>query len=104
MRIEPAAQTVAGHLGIALKLGAHLDEGDRTRIAEAMASSVMELVERAPRTALTNELLLTPDLASTEPVNALVFSGGVSEYVYETETRSFDDLAMPLAAALTPES
>ena len=100
VRIEPAAHTVADHLGISLKLGAPLEEGDRDRIAEAMATCVMELVERAPRTELTNELLLTSDLASTEPVDALVFSGGVSEYVYETETRSFDDLAMPLAAAV----
>ena len=100
VRIEPAAHTVAGHLGIALKLGAPLEEGERDRIAEAMAICVMELVERAPRTELTKELLLTPDLASTEPVSALVFSGGVSEYIYETETRSFDDLAMPLAAAM----
>ncbi|MCH7608576.1 MAG: ethanolamine ammonia-lyase reactivating factor EutA, partial [Chloroflexi bacterium] len=100
VRIEPAAHTVAGRLGIALKLGAPLEERDRDRIAEAMAVCVMELVERAPRTELTKELLLTSDLASTEPVSALVFSGGVSEYVYETETRSFDDLAMPLAAAI----
>ena len=100
VRIEPAAHTVADRLGIALKLGAPLDEGDRDRIAEAMAGSVMELVERAPRTELTNDLLLTPDLASTEPVDALVFSGGVSEYVYETETKSFDDLAIHLAAAM----
>ena len=100
VRIEPAAHTVAGRLGIALKLGAPLEERDRDRIAETMAVCVMEPVERAPRTELTLELLLTSDLASTEPVSALVFSGGVSEYVYETETRSFDDLAMPLAAAI----
>ena len=100
VRIEPAAKTVAGRLGIALTLGAPLADADRVRIAEALADSVMELVERAPRSALTNDLLLTPDLASTEPIDALVFSGGVAEYVYETETRSFGDLAVPLAAAV----
>ena len=100
VRIEPAARTVADRLGIALDLGAQLAEADRVSLAEALADCVMELVGRSPRSELTNELLLTPDLASTEPIAALVFSGGVSEYIYETETRDFGDLAIPLAAAV----
>ena len=100
VRIEPAARTVADHLGLALELGAPLDERHRARIAEAMAGCVMELVERAPRSALTKTLMVTPDLTSTEPIAALVFSGGVSEYVYETETRAFGDLGVHLAASV----
>jgi ethanolamine utilization protein EutA len=100
IRIEPAARTVADTLGIDLKLGAKLPDGDRDRIADSLAATLMELILRSPRSALTRELLLTPDLRSTEAIDAIVFSGGVSEYVYEREETDYHDLAKPLAAAL----
>ncbi len=100
VRVEDAAATVADALGIPLRVGHLLAEDDRNRIAEALASVLMEVITRAPRSELTRKLMLTPDLQSDHHIDALVFSGGVSEYVYERETQDFGDLAVPLAEAI----
>src|SRR5581483_8826776 len=49
---------------------------------------------------LARELLLTPELSSTIPVDAVTFSGGVSEFIYEREDQDFGDLARLLAEAV----
>jgi ethanolamine utilization protein EutA len=49
---------------------------------------------------LANELMLTPTLHSHHPVEAITFSGGVSEFLYEREERDFGDLGRHLAAAV----
>ena len=52
------------------------------------------------RSPLTEALLLTPDLPQDIFFDSIVFSGGVSEYIYELETNDFGDLAVPLAKHL----
>ncbi len=99
-RIEVAAHTVADTLGIPLALGEVLSDEHRRAIARALAGCLMELIENKPRSPLTRELLLTEDLGMDAPVDAIVFSGGVSEYIYQREERDFLDLAMPLAEAV----
>jgi ethanolamine utilization protein EutA len=99
-RIEVAAHTVADTLGIPLALGEVLSDEHRRAIAQALAGCLMELIENKPRSPLTRELLLTEDLGMDAPVDAIVFSGGVSEYIYQREERDFLDLAMPLAEAV----
>jgi ethanolamine utilization protein EutA len=99
-RIEPAAHAVAGAVGVGLHLGEVLSDDDRTAIADKLAESLMEVILRQPRSELTQSLMLTPDLTSTLPIDALVFSGGVSEYIYEREETDFGDLAIALAGAM----
>jgi ethanolamine utilization protein EutA len=100
VRIEPAGRIVADSVGVGLALGQLLEDGDRERLADALAGSLMDLIGRTPRSELTQALLLTPDLVSDLPVDSMIFSGGVAEYVYEREDADFGDLAKPLAAAL----
>jgi len=100
VRIEPAAQTVASGLGIGLRLGDVLADEDRWQIANALAETLMDMIQRRPRSALTKKLLLTADMTSTAPIETLVFSGGVSEYIYEREDADFGDLAKNLAEAV----
>ena len=45
-------------------------------------------------------LWLSPPLNTNGDCDAVVFSGGVSEYVYGNETASYDDLGAPLGRAL----
>ena len=49
---------------------------------------------------LARELMLTPILHSHHHIEAITFSGGVSEYIYEREERDFGDLGRPLAEAV----
>ncbi len=100
VRIEPAAHAVADSIGVDLRIGEVLSDADRIRIADALAECLMEMVQRKPRSSLTQDLILTADLTSTLPIDSLIFSGGVSEYIYEREERDFGDLAKPLAAAV----
>ncbi len=44
--------------------------------------------------------MLTSDLSLSYPIDAIVFSGGVSEYIYGNETTDFGDLAIALARAV----
>lgn len=99
-RIEDAAHTAADAVGVRLALGERLPGQQRAAIADALAECLMDVVQGRPRSELTQKLLLTPDLPQDLRFDALVFSGGVSEYVYHNETREFGDLAMALAAAV----
>jgi ethanolamine utilization protein EutA len=99
-RIEPAARTVAQSLGISLQPGAVISAADRERLAESMADCLIEMISRRARSPLVQQLLLTPPLTSTDRIDAITFSGGVSEFVYQREERDFGDLSWPLARAL----
>ncbi|MBV9119613.1 MAG: ethanolamine ammonia-lyase reactivating factor EutA, partial [Chloroflexi bacterium] len=53
--------------------------------------------EPAELSALARDLMLTPELHVHDAIDAITFSGGVSEYIYGSENRSFGDLAQMLA-------
>ncbi|MCY4448522.1 MAG: ethanolamine ammonia-lyase reactivating factor EutA [Chloroflexi bacterium] len=99
-RIEDAAHTAADSIGVPLALGEPLPDEYRTAIADALAECLLDVIQGRPRSELTQALLLTPDIPLDATFDALVFSGGVSEYVYSNETREFGDLAVALAAAV----
>src|SRR6266851_7389703 len=99
-RIEPAARLVADTLGIELHLGQPLRMGDQRRLAEALASSLFEVIRREPLSDLAQQLMLTPCLTSAQPIDHVTFSGGVSEYLYNRATPYFGDLARHLADAI----
>lgn len=100
IRIEPAARTAAETLGIGLRLGHELPAADQERLAERLADCLFEVIRREQPSPLAGQLLLTPALASDEPIAAVTFSGGVAEYLDEREARRFGDLAPLLAAAI----
>lgn len=101
-RIEDAGRTAAESVGAGarLSLGEPLADAVRDAIADALADCLLDVMLGRPRSELSRRLLLTPDMPEDLAYDALVFSGGVSEYVYGSETREFGDLAKPLADAL----
>jgi len=94
-RIEEPAATVARELGIHLALGEPLAETDQEAIAAKLTEVLFEVLGGGAYSPLTESLLLTdrlvlaPDLAEIDHV---ICSGGVSEYVYAHESRTFGDL------------
>jgi ethanolamine utilization protein EutA len=100
-RIEPAARMVASSLGLSLELGQPLSAEDRRRLAEALASCLFEVIRREPLSPLTQSLMLTPPLSSSASIGQVTFSGGVSEYLFGSETPDFGDIARPLADAIS---
>ncbi|HEY0582248.1 MAG TPA: ethanolamine ammonia-lyase reactivating factor EutA, partial [Chloroflexota bacterium] len=99
-RIEPSARRVAMSLGIDLQLGQSLDLAERRDLADALADCLFEAIGRGEPGHLAGELMLTPALSPAQSVDQVTFSGGVSEYLYDLESREFGDLARPLAEAI----
>jgi ethanolamine utilization protein EutA len=99
-RLEEAGRRFGEDLGLKLEIGAHLTPEDGKRLAARMADSLFDAMKGgAPRIGATGLLRLDP-LGYGGRIDAVTFSGGVSEYVYGWETGSFGDLGDLLAAEI----
>lgn len=96
-RIEAPGQQILDSLGLDLKYGDRMTHELKHQICHRLASCVVEIVRRSPPSSLTQKLMVTPSLGFKEPVQHLIFSGGVSEYIYSHENRDFGDLGRILA-------
>jgi len=102
-RIEQPAYKIAEAAGIELALGAPLAPSDRRRIAARMARMIMGLIDLRQGGELARSLLVTepwPAELANRGIDAITFSGGVSEYLYKREARRFGDLGFDLAEEL----
>jgi ethanolamine utilization protein EutA len=61
---------------------------------------LVNVASRKPFTKLTDRLMITPPLTYDGPIDALGFSGGVSEYIYGNETQNYGDLGILLGKAI----
>jgi ethanolamine utilization protein EutA len=96
-RVDQSAWLVAKELGIATDAASLSDPAKRQRIARRLAELCVDQIVGAKLDELGHQLELTEPLARTSPPDAITFSGGVSEYIFETETREFGDIAKTLA-------
>ena len=100
VRLDPAGRRLAAAAGFSWSLGDTIDSGALDSLAEFMASTVIAAVcERDPPAAI-HTLYLTERLPQPVAIDAVMFSGGVAEYIYGRETRDFGDLGRRLGAAL----
>ena len=92
-RLEDTALKFAKMSGIdGLKLGGTMGEDDKEKFAKALCDALFEVMERGPLSPQVQDLLLTPNLDFKDPIHAVMFSGGVSEFVYGYEKRNLGDL------------
>lgn len=91
-RIEEAGRLVADSLGIELAAGQPLPQASRVAIALRLADCLFEVLERRPFSPLTQKLMITPPLSYDGVVDHVLFSGGVSEYIYGYEENDYGDL------------
>jgi ethanolamine utilization protein EutA len=99
-RIEEAGKRFAAELGIPLKLGETLTPEHRQAMAKRMAERLFEVMKLGRLSKETGELLRLDALSYRGIVQAVTFSGGVSEFVYGYETTNFGDLGPLLAAEI----
>ena len=97
-RLEPTGKIHADDVGADVSVGAKPDSGSLLAIADRMAERIVEAAGLAPLSEETEALLLIPPVPAADGIDALTFSGGVSEYLYGNETSSFGDLGPQLAA------
>ena len=98
VRLEPGGSRHAARAGVPVHPGGRLERAGLDRIAEAMAEELLGVLGGRPAT--HPELWLTDPFPVLDDVDAVMFSGGVAEYVYGTESRTFGDLGPRLGAVL----
>ena len=94
-RVEDAARTILGADGDQLQVGAKITDDIKQRLADQMIERLFDLILDRPASALTQSLLITDPLSSYHgipSVDRIVFSGGVSEYVYARADVAYGDL------------
>lgn len=101
VRLEPAGARLAAVLGLDWRLGGRAEPAELARLAALMADTVVATVggTRDPAEGL-DWLGLTEPLTERGPYDAVLFSGGVAEYVYGREAKEFGDLGPLLGRAL----
>ncbi|HTE84897.1 MAG TPA: ethanolamine ammonia-lyase reactivating factor EutA [Dehalococcoidia bacterium] len=94
-RLEDAGRRIGQAVGLDLALGGPVDDSGLRAMAGYMADQLYLAVGGVDGT--TSPLMRTPPLSNRAKADALTFSGGVSEFVYGRENRSFGDLGALLA-------
>jgi ethanolamine utilization protein EutA len=97
VRVEPAARRFAAALGCKLELGTKLDEVAIQRLTKQMADCLFDAMRGGSPDVEGISLLRTKPLGWHDEIGTLMFSGGVSEYIYDREAKSFGDLGAALA-------
>lgn len=95
-RLEDTALKIAKMAGISLNLGATMSEQDKEKFSQVLCDSLFEVLERGALSPQVQDLLLTPNIEFKETINAIMFSGGVSEFIYGYEKRNLGDLGLQL--------
>src|SRR6185369_16167976 len=81
-RLEDTALKIAKQAGIdGLKLGGTMTDDQKEKFSQKLCDSLYEVLERGKLSADVESLLVTPKLEFDAPVHALMFSGGVSEFI-----------------------
>ncbi|MFE7122653.1 ethanolamine ammonia-lyase reactivating factor EutA [Streptomyces sp. NPDC057617] len=100
VRLDPAGRRHAARAGFDWEPGDPVRPEEAERVAEAMADALVAAVTGGPPPPEVAELLLTAPLMVPGPVDGVMFSGGVAEYVYGRQTEAFGDLGLPLGRAV----
>jgi ethanolamine utilization protein EutA len=100
VRLDPAGQYHARQAGLTLNRGDTIDDRALNAIGDTMADALVDALMRAPRSEKVAKLYLTDPIGDLGPIDGIMVSGGVGEFVYGRETRDFGDLGGPLGRAL----
>jgi ethanolamine utilization protein EutA len=100
VRLDPAGQRLAARAGFSWSMGDVIDPAELEVLAESMATAWVSAVRDVDPPADIEALYLTDPLPDVGPIDGVMFSGGVAEYIYGRESRDFGDLGRRLGAAL----
>lgn len=101
-RLEQSGKRFLDDLNCRLRLGDAISRELREELAARMASALFELLTAGK--IAHDGLLITPPLRNLPPIGAILFSGGVSEYIYGRENRSFGDLGRDLGREIKTQA
>jgi ethanolamine utilization protein EutA len=102
VRLEKGGRRFLYDLGQPLDFGAKLADDLRVRLARRMAQALFEAVTTGVQP--WDDFHVTPPLGELPAIDAILFSGGVSEYIYGREAEAFGDLGPYLGSAIRDEA
>ena len=97
VRIEETGRKHAGWAGMSLELGQKLPQEGIRAMVSGMVDKLFAVLRPEPLSEEIKGLLRLPPLTYRGEVDSVMFSGGVSEFIYNREKTSFGDLG-PLIA------
>jgi ethanolamine utilization protein EutA len=100
VRLDPAGKHHAKRAGFSWNRGDAIDVADMQKVADGMADALVAAVTARPLPHDIEHLYLTEPIADLGRIDGIMFSGGVSEYVYAREDRDFGDLGPRLGRAI----
>jgi ethanolamine utilization protein EutA len=100
LRLDPAGKYHAARAGFSWSRGDRANAADLDTVAEGMADTLIAALAARPLPHHIAHLYLTDPIADFGPIDGIMFSGGVGEYVYGREDRDFGDLGRRLGRAI----
>jgi ethanolamine utilization protein EutA len=100
IRTEAAGRAVARACGYDIAVGDAIDAAQKKAIAEMLAHILFETLQRQFDAPLTRDMIISGPLTYAGAFAEIGFSGGVSEYIHEPDTRDYGDLGPLLGAAV----
>jgi ethanolamine utilization protein EutA len=91
-RLDPAGRMHARNAGFDWQVGSVVSRADLEQVTAGMADALLRVLQQRFTQHDLQHLLLTDALQVPGEIDAIMFSGGVGEYVYGREERDFGDL------------
>jgi len=94
-RIEDAGRTMMKEIGHNVELGQKITEKQKEDFGAYMAKILFEWIEQGPASPMAKSLMVTPPFVNyrgLKQVQHIVFSGGVSEHVYDRDPKAYGDI------------
>jgi ethanolamine utilization protein EutA (predicted chaperonin) len=99
-RIEDAGRKHAGWAGFDVALGQKVSQENLSKMVAGMVDKLFAMIKPDSLTADAKELLRLPPLNYSGEIDCVMFSGGVSEFIYNRAKTSFGDLGPLIADAV----
>lgn len=94
-RIEDAGRLMMKELGYDIELGQKITDKMKEDFGAYMAKILFEVIEQGPTSPMARRLMVTAPFVNyrgLKQVEHLVFSGGVSEHVYDRDPKAYGDI------------
>jgi ethanolamine utilization protein EutA len=94
-RVEDAGRTMMKDIGHTVEIGQSISEKMKEDFGAYMAKILFEIIERGPNSPRARSLMVTPAFVNYrgfKQVQHIVFSGGVSEHVYDRDPKAYGDI------------
>ncbi len=98
-RIEDAGRTMMREIGYELALGEKITQRQKDDFSAYMAKVLVEVIERGPVSPMARSLMVTSPFVNyrgMDQIQHIVFSGGVSEHVYDRDRTAYGDVGPEL--------